>query len=163
MLWDGRPRDWYLHGVDPTARAIGCARQSSPLGSHIVSEIVGHVFYAPGFQMPVALACTCLIAAVGLPSSSVSDASRTLIAACAAWFVLMLWFRESGATFKGVWVLGLALGLLLAFYAWVVLALRRTLVGVRTRLAVAVLVALIVSFAAPVLVITVSCAFGDCL
>jgi hypothetical protein len=127
-----------------------------------MSHAMSYLFYAPGFQLPVGLACVCLIAAVGLPGSLLSGASRALVAAFVMWLILMLWFWQSGSTLKGIGVMGLALGLLLAFYAWVVVGLRRTVVNTPTRLAVAVLVAFVVSFAAPIVVITVSCAFGDC-
>jgi len=127
-----------------------------------MSQAMSYVFYAPGFQVPVGLACVCLIAAVGLPWSLLPDPSRALMAAAVMWLILMLWFWESGSTLKGVGVMALALGLLLAFYVWVVVGLRRTVVKIPARLAVAVLVAFVVSFAAPIVVITVSCAFGDC-
>ena len=126
------------------------------------SEIMSYVFYAPGFQVPVALACACLIAATALPRGPLSHGWRAIVAASVVWLVLMLWFWEPGSTLKGVGVFGLALGLVLAFYVWALIGLRRAVVATRARLAVAVIVAFVASFATPIVVITVSCAFGDC-
>lgn len=127
-----------------------------------VRVALDYALYAPEIQVPVALACACLVIAAAVWRSRSSDALRVTAAGSVLWLLLIGWFLQSEPTFKGAEIVGLSLALVLAFFTWAIVGLRRAVVSAKGQIVVGILAALVASFAAPIVFLSVGCGFGAC-
>jgi hypothetical protein len=129
-----------------------------------MQRVLQFVLYAPEIQVPVALACGSLVLADAVWRGLLSNLLRTAMAGALLWLLLIFWFMRSEPTwnFRGAEIVGLSLGLVVGFFAYASMGVRRKVVATRTRIEVGMFVALVASFAAPIVFLCAGCGFGDC-
>jgi len=114
-------------------------------------------------MVPVLLVCLAFPLAAAVWRHRSDYVLRTVIAGGLSWLLLMVWFLRSEPTLKGGAAVGIALGVVLGFLALAIIGLRRTVVHPRTQFVLAIIVALVASFATPIIFIFVGCSFfGEC-